>query len=176
MHMREATPADASAVAAMVTARMEWMREHGLRVADDTAEAMAAQTGDDTPMWVLVDDATVLGCTSTYTHSPPWGFTESERAIPSVFLASTWTTPNNQHLGHTIARWALDHAAATGRDEVRRGTSAPPLVAYYRDVQGWTVIREVERRGKTVTFLTRHVPSEGDTTTLWDALTNPATG
>ncbi|QVQ52151.1 hypothetical protein J4H86_26205 [Spiractinospora alimapuensis] len=155
--MREATPADATAVAAMVTARMEWMREHGLRVTDDTAEAIAAQTRDDTPMWVLVDDATVLGCTSVYNESPPWGFTESERAILAVFLASTWTTPNNQRLGHTIARWALDHACQTGRGEVRRGTFSSALVRYYQDVQGWTIVREVERRGRNCTFLTRRV-------------------
>jgi hypothetical protein len=158
MHMRQATDADASAVAAMVQERVAWMRRHGLRTADDSAEAMAAQTGDDTPMWVLIDNEAVLGCTSTYTESPPWGFTEAERAVPALFLASTWTAPNDQRLGHTIARWALGHAAATGMEEVRRGTFSPALVRYYRDVQGWSIVREVERRGRTCTFLTRRAP------------------
>lgn len=55
-----------------------------------------------------------------------------------------------------MARWALDHAACTGRQVVRRGTFAPELVRYYTEVQGWAVVRQVERRpGKVCTFLSR---------------------
>jgi hypothetical protein len=42
-----------------------------------------------------------------------------------------------------------------GRAWVRRGTTEPGLVRYYRDVQGWSVVREKERDGFLVTGLAR---------------------
>lgn len=94
--------------------------------------------------------------TEGYTESPEWGFTREEQAIPALFLASTWTWPTDRRLGWILARWALDHAARGGFRVVRRGTFAPALVRYYQDVQGWSVVREVERRpGKVCTFLSR---------------------
>lgn len=113
-------------------------------------------------MWVLVDEEQVVGCTSTYTESPEWGFTEQERDVPALFLASTWTWPTDRRLGWVLARWALDHAARTGQDVVRRGTFAPGLVRYYTQVQGWAAVREVERRGKTCTFLSRPAQLRSD--------------
>jgi hypothetical protein len=38
---------------------------------------------------------------------------------------------------------------------VRRGTTKPALVAYYRDVQGWEVVREKEHKGVWFTGLAR---------------------
>lgn len=159
MQIRPACASDYDGVEAMVARRAAWMRERDLSVHSEVAQAMAEQaTEDSTPMWVLVDDATIVGCTSVYTESPVWGFTEAERAVPALFLASTWTVPNPHRLGWVLARWALDYAARGGMREVRRGTFAPELVRYYTKVQGWRVVRDVERRTKTCTFLSR--PSE----------------
>jgi hypothetical protein len=156
MQIRPACADDYDGVEAMVARRAAWMLERGLSVHPEVAQAMAEQaTENDTPMWVLVEDTMILGCTSAYTESPEWGFTERERTIPALFLASTWTVPNTRRLGWTLARWALDHAARTGRDEVRRGTFVPELVRYYTSVQGWNVVREVDRRTRTCTFLSR---------------------
>ncbi|WP_230479840.1 GNAT family N-acetyltransferase [Nocardiopsis kunsanensis] len=124
---------------------------------------MAEQAGDEAvPNWVLLDDGKIVGCTSIYTESPPWAFTEEEQAVPALFLASTWTVPNNRRLGWTLALWTLDHAVRKGHREVRRGTFAPALVRYYTDVQGWSILRQVERRGKTCTFLARAAEERPD--------------
>lgn len=156
MQIRPARADDRDGVEAMVTRRVEWMSDHGLACRPEIAQAIAEQAAEaDTPMLVLVDGGRVVGCTSAYSASPEWGFTETERQVPALFLATTWTWPTGRRLGWVLARWALGHAADTGRAHVRRGTFAPALVRYYTEVQGWTVVREVERRGKTCTFLSR---------------------
>lgn len=60
-----------------------------------------------------------------------------------------------QRVGALMAWSVLDLASRTGRDWVRRGTSEAGLVRYYRDVQGWTVVRERERRGTVFTAMAR---------------------
>ncbi|WP_017616400.1 hypothetical protein [Nocardiopsis salina] len=155
MEIRPAVADDAEGIEDMVSRRVQWLEERRVGVSLRAAAAMAEQAGDETPNWVLLDDGEIAGCTTTYTESPAWAFTEEERDIPAVFLASTWTVPNDRRLGWVLARWALGHAARTGHQEVRRGTFAPELVRYYTRVQGWTVLREVDRRGKVCTFLTR---------------------
>ncbi|WP_233515012.1 hypothetical protein [Marinitenerispora sediminis] len=133
------------------------MRSRGMRVFDGAAETIAEQAGDpDFPVWVLEEDSTVVGCTTVFEDSPAWAFTEHERAQPALFLASTWTLPTDgRRLGHVIARWALDHAARTGATAVRRGAFEAGLARYYCEVQGWTLLREVERRGRTGYIMTR---------------------
>lgn len=157
MEIRPAVADDAEGIEHMVAQRVRWLEERGVEVSSRAAAAMAEQAGDaETPNWVLLDDdGTVVGCTTTYTESPAWAFTEEEQDLSALFLASTWTTPNERRLGWIVARWALDHAAQSGHREVRRGTFAPELVRYYSHVQGWSVLREVERRGRVCTFLTR---------------------
>ena len=156
MEIRPAGAGDAEGIEAMVTRRVRWLEEHGIPASIRVAGAMAEQAGDEAiPNWVLLDDGAVVGCTTAYSESPAWAFTEEERTVPAVFLASTWTVPSDRRLGWVLARWSLDHAAQTGRREVRRGTFAPALVRYYCRVQGWAVLREVERRGRACTFLTR---------------------
>jgi len=49
----------------------------------------------------------------------------------------------------------LDLAARTGRQWVRRGTTEAGLVRYYRDVQGWDVVREKEHKGFLFTGMAR---------------------
>ena len=163
MEIRPATVDDTDGIEAMVARRVQWMDEHGIPVSRDVAGAVAEQAGDgETPNWVLLDDGAVVGCTSAYTESPPWAFTKQERDVPAIFLASTWTAPTDRRLGWVLARWSLDHATRTGHQEVRRGTFAPALVRYYSQTQGWSVLREVERRGKTCTFLTRAAEERPD--------------
>lgn len=163
MQIRPACTYDYDGVENMVAQRVRWMVDRGMRAHPEVATVMAGQAAeDDTPMWVLIDNDRVVGCTSTYTDSPEWGFTENERAIPALFLASTWTLPTDRRLGWVLAQWALDHAARTEREIVRRGTFAPNLVRYYTKVQGWSVVRQVERRDKTCTFLSRPAELRSD--------------
>jgi hypothetical protein len=60
-----------------------------------------------------------------------------------------------QRLGALIAWSVLDLAARRGKEWVRRGTTEPGLVRYYRDVQGWSVVREKEHKGFLFTGLAR---------------------
>jgi hypothetical protein len=74
------------------------------------------------------------------------------------FLATTVTDPAfaGPGLGCLIAWWALDHAAHRNMAWVRRGTGPyPGLVHYYTHVQGWHLIRAVERDGVTAYALAR---------------------
>lgn len=156
--MRPARAADQDPIARMIHARSAWLRERGMPGWEDAADGLAAQaTQPEFPVWVLTDHDRVIGCTSLYDESPAWFWTASERAEPALFMATTVTDPDyaGQRVGCRIAWWALDHAARTGHRWVRRGTTEPRLVRYYRDVQGWEVVREKARDGTTVTGLTR---------------------
>jgi hypothetical protein len=90
--MRPAAVGDRAGIAAMVTDRTARMAERGLRSFRGTAEAVAEQAGaDDCPVWVLVEDGTIVGCTTAFDQSPAWAFTEEERSRPALFLASKWS-------------------------------------------------------------------------------------
>ncbi|GAA2712936.1 GNAT family N-acetyltransferase [Actinoplanes palleronii] len=156
--MRPAGPADEEPIAQMIRARSVWLRERGMPGWDEAADALAAQAAQPGfPVWVLIDADRVIGCTSLFEESPAWFWTEQERAEPAVFMATTVTDPAHagQQIGCQVAWWVLDHAARTGKQWVRRGTTESGLVRYYRDVQGWHVVREKTRDGFTVTGLAR---------------------
>ena len=156
--IRRAHPADQQPLADVIRARSVWMRERGLPDWFTAADELAAQAAQPhTPVWVLTHSGNVIGCTSLYHESPAWFWTERERVEPAIFMASTVTHPRyaGQRLGCQIAWWVLDHAASTGQTWVRRGTIEPDLVRYYRDVQGWQIIRQKMRDGLTVTGLAR---------------------
>ncbi|SNR42861.1 hypothetical protein [Actinomadura mexicana] len=160
-------PADSArhrdGVRAMVTARVAWLRRRGLSAPEGIAETLAGQVGEpEWPVWALEADGTVVGCTTVLSECPAWAFTQHERQQPSVFLASTWTLPSANRFGHSIARWALDHAARTGRLHVRRGAFHTALADYYCRVQGWTLLREVERRGRTGYIMSRPAERQPD--------------
>lgn len=163
--MRPAQADDRPQIAALIRARAEWMRDRGLSGWEgwhDGADDLATQAGDETfPVWVLVDTGKdgVAGVTSLYEQASPllWP-DETERAQPSFFLATTVTDPAYaaHRPGSLIAWWALDRAAQQGRMWVRRGTGPyEGLVRYYRDVQGWSVVRTVEHQGMTAYALER---------------------
>lgn len=151
----------------MIRERSAWMRQRGMNGWDSwesSAEVLAAQAGDPSfPVWVLTGSAgTVVGCTSLYEQSPPWFWTEAEQAEPAFFLATTVTDPAlaGQRAGALMAWAVLDLAVRTGRHWVRRGTTEPSLVRYYRDVQGWEVIREKEHKGFLFTGLARRAEAQ----------------
>ncbi|MGA5700483.1 hypothetical protein [Peterkaempfera bronchialis] len=89
--------------------------------------------------------------------TPPTGWIPQERAESAVFLATTVTDPDYRRFrpGRLIALWALDHAARTGVEWVRRGTTEDGLVRYYRDVQGWELRYSVPVGERTVHMLGR---------------------
>ncbi|MEU4244008.1 hypothetical protein [Actinoplanes sp. NPDC026619] len=79
--------------------------------------------------------------------SPAWFWTEQERAEHALFKATTVTHPRcaEQRLGCHFAWWVLDYAARTGRTWAPLGTTEPGLVSYHREVQGWDVVRVMDR-------------------------------
>ena len=165
--MRRATAGDADAVVAMTQARAEWLVTRGLDGDGwrDFAPAYGKQAADpEIPMWALLRDGRIVGTTCLYEASPPWFWTPQECAVPAFFAASTVTDPAHagQGLGHLMLRWALDHAARTGKAWVRRGTFEPGLVRYYTRVQGWRIVREKERSGVTVVGLSRRAELQPD--------------
>lgn len=158
MSMRPAGSGDQEPIAAMIRARSAWLRTRGLPDWDAAADVLAAQAADPgMPVWVLTDDERVIGCTSLFDASPAWFWTEAECAEPAIFMATTVTHPDyaGRRIGCQLAWWVLDHAARNGYRWVRRGTTEPELVRYYRDVQGWTVVRVKERDAFQVTGLAR---------------------
>jgi hypothetical protein len=160
--MRPATAGDQGPIAAMIRARSELMRERGIsgwESWESSAPVLAAQAGDSSfPVWVMTGDGgMVVGCTSLYEQSPPWFWTDAEQAEPAFFLATTVTDPSlaGRRVGALMAWSVLGLAARTGRAWVRRGTTEAGLVRYYRDVQGWSVVREMEHKGFLVTGMAR---------------------
>ena len=53
-----------------------------------------------------------------------------------------------------LARW--------GWQPDRRGTTEPELIRYYRDVQGWNVVREKEHKGVRFTGMARRAELQPD--------------
>lgn len=161
--IRPARLADRESLAALVHARAAWMQEKGIRGGAGWARnagELAEQAGDPAwPVWVLTaGTGEIVGRTTVGDQSPEWCWTEQERSEPAIFLSTTVTHPSRagEQLGYLIARWALDYAARRGMRWVRRGTGPDPgLVRYYCDVQGWHVVRSVERGDVTAWALTR---------------------
>lgn len=105
----------------------------------------------------------MLGCTTVLEEWPAWAYSDAERAESSFFLVSTWTLPTDgARLGHVIARWALDHAVRSGRAHVRRGAFHARLADYYCQAQGWQMLREIERRGRTAYIMSRPAERQPD--------------
>jgi hypothetical protein len=159
--LRRATADDQKPVAAMILARSAWMRQNGVSGWDgweSSAAVLAAQAADPAfPVWVLAGESGIMGCTSLYEESPPWFWSEAERAETAFYLATTVTHPAlaGQRIGAQVAWSVLDLAARTGRKWVRRGATEPGLIRYYRDVQDWNVVRTVNHEGVVFTGLAR---------------------
>jgi len=161
--MRPARPDDVPAVAAVITARSEWMEQQGLPswrgVVDDLAGQAAA---DGTLMWVLTADEEVIGCTTLADDRPAWGWTPEQAAQDAFYLFTTCTHPEWRRAkpGSLIARWAVDKAAREGKEFVRRGTVEVSLMRYYA-TQGFELVHEVQRKNSLVYLMARraqHLP------------------
>ena len=165
--MRRTAAGDEEAVVSMTQARAGWLETRGMEAQgwrDFAPEYGRQATNPEFPMWALVRDGRIVGTTCLYETSPPWFWTPKECATPAYFVASTVTDPEfaGQGMGHLMLRWVLDHAARTGKEWVRRGTFEPGLVRYYTQVQGWQIVREVERGGVTVVGLARQAELQPD--------------
>lgn len=160
--MRPAAAADQAEIAGMIGRRAAWMRARGLEGADgwgSKAEMLASGAADpDVPVWACAGpDGRIAGVTTLGEEMPSWGWTEAEQAQPSIFLSTTVTDPAwaGQRVGCLMAWWTLDHAARHGFAYVRRGCGFEGLVRYYRDVQGWELVRTVDRKGWPAYLLSR---------------------
>lgn len=155
--MRPARAADQDAVAEMILARCAWMEERGLPSWRTSADDLAAQCentfGD---VWVLEMDGRIVGRTTVQQQCPPFGWTDTERAEPALYLFTTVTDPAFRHkkLGTLIAWWAVDRAARQGVQWVRRGCLWPSLASYYES-QGFTLVREIDHGGNRMFMLAR---------------------
>ena len=172
--MRRTAAGDEKAVVSMTRARADWLETRGLEGQGwrDFAPEYGRQAANpEIPMWALVRDDRIVGTTCLYETSPQWFWTPEECAAPAYFVASTVTDPEfaGQGMGHLMLRWALDHAARTGKEWVRRGTFEPGLVRYYTQVQGWRIVREKERGGVTVVGLARQAELQPDLPMAADA-------
>jgi predicted N-acetyltransferase YhbS len=155
--MRLARPDDVPAVAAVITARSEWMEQQGLpswREAVDDLAGQAAVAG--TLMWVLIADEQVIGCTTLADDRPAWGWTPEQAAQDAFYLFTTCTHPEWRHAkpGSLIAWWAVDKAARNGKTFVRRGTVEASLMRYYA-TQGFQLVHEVQRKNNLVYLMAR---------------------
>lgn len=161
--LRRTIADDEKSVFEMILARSAWMKRHGVVGWDGweaSASALAGQAADPAfPVWVLAreDDGSIAGCTSIFDESPPWFWTEKERAVPAYYLATTVTHPEfaGQRVGAQIAWSVLDLASRTGRTWVRRGATEAGLIRYYRDVQHWDVVRTITHKGVNFTGMAR---------------------
>lgn len=153
--MRPATAEDTASVAAMITARCGWMEQRGLESWRENVDALAGQAGDGF-MWVLDHGGRIVGCTTVTNHAPPKDWTPDEAQEPSLYLFTTVTDPAywESKPGTLIAWWAVDQAARQGRTWVRRGCFFSELVNYY-ETQGFTLVKEQERRAGHLYLLAR---------------------
>lgn len=155
--MRPARPDDVPAVAAVISARSAWMEQQGLASWRQAVDDLAGQAAvDGTLMWVLTADDEVIGCTTLAEDKPMWGWTAEEADQDSFYLFTTCTHPDWCHsrLGSLIAWWAVDKAAAEGKQLVRRGTVEVELMRYYT-TQGFELVHEVQRKNSLVYLMGR---------------------
>lgn len=159
--MRPAAAEDQEAIAAMVRARMAWMRERDVPDwprTDDDVNIIASQAADPNfPVWALVDGGQVVGCTTVFTTTPEWGWMAEELAQSAYFLATSFTHPASRRdqPGRLMAWWALNRAAHEGVEWVRRGTFVERLMTYYRDAQGWELVHTPRRKNRTAYLMAR---------------------
>lgn len=157
--VRPARPDDLPALTAVIEERAAWMRERGLEDWEgwlSSAPMMAMRAvRPRSPGWVLEHAREgVVGCTQLSDRPLDEGWSDAERDEPALYLNTTVTDPawRWHRPGALLAAWALRRAAATDRTWVRRGCTGEGLLRYYRDGQGFDLVRTV-RSEQTVTHL-----------------------
>jgi hypothetical protein len=158
LEMRLAQPSDKTAVARLIGARCDWMEARGLASWRDAADDLIAQCHNpEEDVWVLDDeDGGVIGQTVVQEQGPPFGWTETERAQPALYLSGSVTDPAAKSLrpGALIAWWAVDLAARQGVPWVRRHAQVA-RVAAYDQAQGFDLVREEQRTHARLWMLAR---------------------
>lgn len=131
--------------------------------------ARAARTRS--PGWVLEHTkGAVVGCTTVSDRPLDEGWTTAEREETALYLHTTVTDPAWRHCrpGALLAAWALQRAATAGKTWVRRACTSDGLLRYYRDAQGFTLVRTV-RGEHTVTHLLARQATRPDWSTTTPA-------
>ncbi|MFI1976990.1 GNAT family N-acetyltransferase [Streptomyces wedmorensis] len=130
-----------------------------------SAGLMAARAARPrSPAWVLEHDGgAVVGCTIVSDRPLDEGWTDPERDEAALYLNTTVTDPawRRHRPGALLAAWTLHRAATRGKSWVRRGCANDGLLRYYRDVQGFTLVRTV-RGEHAVTHLLARQAKESD--------------
>ncbi|WP_309054392.1 GNAT family N-acetyltransferase [Streptomyces sp.] len=154
--VRTATVDDAPAVARVIRARAAWMRREGLEDWEawwHSADAMAARaTRPRAPARLLVHrSGAVVGCTTLSATASDEEWSTVEREQPARYLSTTCTDPawRGHRPGAVLAAWALEETAAAGAAWLRLSCADDRLMRYYRDVQGFALVRTVTRTGVT---------------------------
>ena len=162
--MRPATTNDWQPVSTMISLRELWLCERGLRSHGEgnAIRGLIGQNDETTKVMVLVEDDQILGCTVLISKPPLTGWTEAERAEPSLIMAMTHTHPapayRGDRLGWLMTLWVLDYAARL-EDEVRwvRCTVADKrLMCHLRDNHGWQYVRSAHDPQRGIVHLLQH--------------------
>ncbi|WP_225878360.1 GNAT family N-acetyltransferase [Spongiactinospora rosea] len=121
---------------------------------DDLVSHCDNRYGD---VWVLEKDGQrIIGRTTLQEHGPPWGWTEQEKAEPSLYMSTSVTDPAFRAIkpGRLMAWWAVDRAAELGLTWVRRDCLLPELAKYYL-TQGYDLVREADFKGHRLFMMAR---------------------
>jgi hypothetical protein len=156
--MRSATAADRPAVQEMISARCAWMEKRGMPSwrsrLDDLVSHCDNPYGD---VWVLEQNGSqIIGRTTLQQQGPPWGWTDQERAEPSLYMTTSVTDPAFRDLrpGTLMAWWAVDRAAELGLHWARRDCMFAELAKYYL-TQGFALVREADFKGHRLFMMAR---------------------
>ncbi|WP_342791169.1 GNAT family N-acetyltransferase [Streptomyces montanus] len=164
--MRPAAEDDRTAVTDLLQARDDWIRQRGLPPSDAVAvRALIGDSGDDMTLMVLAEDDEIVGSVVLYATTPSWGWTASERAEPSLGLATMYTHPAHHGggLGRLMTLWALDYAARRTDLQlqwVRGSVHGERLMHHFRDELGWDDVRHTRDRSLQRTFQMQQRPRE----------------
>lgn len=166
--LRPATDDDRQAVHALLQAREDWARQRGLLPADSIAlRVLIGNTGDDMALMLLTENNNVVGCVVIHATTPEWRWTASERAEPSMSLATMYTHPDQRDAGlaRVMTLWVLNYAARRTDPELQWVRCSVPdnrLARYFREELGWHQVRVTRdglgRRYAQMQQRPRHLP------------------
>ncbi|MFE7114334.1 hypothetical protein ACFU99_02775 [Streptomyces sp. NPDC057654] len=156
--VRAARAADQSAVAHLIDDRIVDLRTRTPVELDVDRATVLANLGNHEHgrplVWLLCDDSVIVGCAVVLPTTPEWGWSESQRAEPALFIPALFTHPKSGVRTGRLLAWALlDYAwhLPTQGDHVlwvRGVTFSEKVMCYARDKAGWDVADTVLRHGR----------------------------